>query len=159
MKRVTGLGHVGLFVKNLDKELWFFRDLLGMQVTDKSDERGFYFLSSRPDEEHHELFLMRKADLPTHVQQVSFHCDSLADLKQFYRRFQENDIHFDQVVSHGIALGIYVRDPENNPVEVYWRTGVDWRQPCILPMDLTRSDEEIMASLTTGLAPLAEATA
>jgi catechol 2,3-dioxygenase-like lactoylglutathione lyase family enzyme len=153
--KVTGLGHVGLFVKDLDKEVWFFRDLLGLQVTDKDDERGMYFFSAQPEDEHHELFLMRRPERASSVQQVSFRCESLTALKEFYRRFEENGIRFNHIVTHGNAIGVYVFDPEDNNVEVYWPTGVKWPQPCAMPMDLTRSDEEILAHLTTGLPPVA----
>ena len=151
MARVQGLGHVGVYVKDLERELWFFRDLLGLQVTDRSDERGFIFLSARPEEEHHELLLARDPERATLVNQVSFYCGSLAELKEFYRRFQENGIHFQRVVTHGNAIGIYVHDPEGNTVEVYWPTGLNWPQPFSRPMDLTRPDEEILGALTTGL--------
>ncbi len=157
--RVTGLGHVGLFVKDLEREVWFFRDVIGLQVTDKSDERGMYFFSARPDEEHHELFLMRRPERPSSVQQVSFTCESLAVLKEFHQRFADNGIQFNHVVTHGNAIGIYVSDPEGNNVEVYWPTGVKWPQPCQMPMDLTCSDEEILAHLTTGLPAVADAAA
>jgi hypothetical protein len=31
---------------------------------------------------------------------------------------------------------------------VYWQTGVDWPQPFGKPVDLTASDEDIIANLT-----------
>ncbi len=152
MAKVQGLGHVGLYVKDLDKELWFFRDLLGMTVTDRGEERGFVFLSARPEEEHHELLLARDAEKAGgYLQQVSFYCGSLAELKEFYRRFQENGIRFDRVVTHGNAIGCYVFDPEGNTVEVYWHTGIKWPQPFGKPIDLSRPDDEILAALTTGM--------
>ena len=158
MAKVQGLGHVGLYVKDLERELWFYRDLLGLQVTDRSEERGAVFMSARPQEEHHELLLARDPERGTLVNQVSFYCGSLAELKEFYRRFQENNVPIQRIVTHGIAVGIYVLDPEDNTVEVYWPTGVKWHQPFSRPMDLTRPDEEILGALTTGLpAPAAAA--
>jgi catechol-2,3-dioxygenase len=159
MTKVSGLGHVGLCVKDLEREVWFFRDLLGMEVTDKSEAPAVCFLSARPEEEHHELALFRDPEHASSVQQVSFTCESLAGLKELYRRFEENEIRFDHVASHGNAIGLYVYDPEGNRVEVYWHTGVKWPQPCALPMDLTRPDDEILAHLTTGLPPVAIAAA
>ena len=152
MARVQGLGHVGLYVKDVEKELWFFRDLLGLQVTDRSEQSGAVFLSARPAEEHHELLLAPDAEKASGVlQQVSFYCGSLAELKEFYRRFQENGIRFHRIVTHGNAIGCYVHDPEDNIVEVYWHTGLDWPQPFGKPIDLSRPDEEILAALTTGM--------
>jgi catechol-2,3-dioxygenase len=53
-----------------------------------------------------------------------------------------------RTVSHGNAVGIYFQDPDGNRVEVYWQTGLDWPQPFDKPVDLTASDEEILANLT-----------
>ena len=150
MTKVSGLGHVGLYVKDIEKELWFFRDLLGLQVTDQNPAGTTIFLSANPDVDHHELLLSQNDEMQTSLQQLSFTCESLAELKEFHRRFTENDIKFARVVTHGYALGIYAFDPEGNRVEVYWRTGLKWPQPFGKPIDLTRSDEDIMAHLTTG---------
>jgi catechol-2,3-dioxygenase len=151
MARVRGLGHVGLYVKDLERELWFFRDLLGMQVTNGDVERGPVFLSAQPEEEDHEILLAHDPEKATSLQQLSFYCGSLGELKEFYRRFQEHEIPIHRIVTHGVAVGIYARDPEGNTVEVYWRTGVKWPQPFGQPIDLTRPDEEIVAALTTGM--------
>ena len=36
MTAVTGLGHVGLNVEDIDKELWFFTELLGLTISDRN---------------------------------------------------------------------------------------------------------------------------
>ena len=157
MAKVQGLGHVGLYVKDVERELAFFRDVIGLQVTDRS-ESGATFMSARPAEEHHELLLAPNPETTGGPQQISFYCGSLADLREYRRRFLEHGVRFHRIVTHGNAIGIYVHDPEDNVVEVYWHTGVAWPQPFGKPIDLTRSDDEILAALTTGLpAPAAAA--
>ncbi len=147
------LGHVGLHVTDLERAKEFYRDVVGLQITDEDPHIGMVFMSAQPEEEHHELLLARDEEKASaSLQQISFYCGSLAELKEFHRRFQENGIRFDRVVTHGNAIGIYVHDPEDNIVEVYWHTGVEWPQPFGRPMDLTRPDEEILAALTTGMA-------
>src|SRR5690242_12872276 len=118
MARVSGLGHVGLFVQDLPKMASFYSDVLGMTVTDRTDR--VVFLSAQPAAEHHELALATSADQTTEAGQVSFHVDTLQDLKHVYRRVKDYGCTFERVVSHGIAFGAYFRDPENNVVEVYW---------------------------------------
>jgi catechol-2,3-dioxygenase len=49
------------------------------------------------------------------------------------------------VVSHGNAFGCYFRDPEGNRIEVYWKTGRDWPQPCADPIDLDQTEEQLLA--------------
>ena len=114
MAKVTSLGHVGLFVNDLDAMRDFYTRVLGMTVTDEGVERGMVFLSARPDEEHHELFLMsgRTGDLDVKVvQQVSFHVDSIEDVRDFHRRFVEDGVQVDSVVTHGNTASVYFRDP------------------------------------------------
>ena len=40
-----------------------------------------------------------------------------------------------------------MEDPDGNSVEVYWPTGIDVSQPFGKPMDLTKSNEEILARI------------
>jgi catechol-2,3-dioxygenase len=149
MAKVQGLGHVGLSVRDVERELAFFRDVIGLSVTDRS-ESGATFMSARPDEEHHELLLAPNPETTGGPQQISFYCGSLAELKEYRQRFVDHDVRFHRIVSHGNAIGIYVLDPEDNVVEVYWHTGLKWPQPFGKQIDLTRSDVEILAALTTG---------
>src|SRR5579884_2039907 len=136
MPRVTGLGHVGLFVQDPAKMVAFYHDFLGMEITDRGEGDWIVFLSARPSEEHHELALMKAADRKSEVQQVSFTVGSLADLRAFYRQIKEQGYPIDRVVNHGIAFGCYFRDPEGNRIEVYWPTGKDYPQPHGDPIDL-----------------------
>ena len=69
--RISGLGHVGVFVEDVDRSLAFYRDLLGLTLTDADEANGMYFLSSRPDEEHHEFLVCRgRTDLTRPVDEL-----------------------------------------------------------------------------------------
>lgn len=71
--------------------------------------------------------------------------DSLDDLRDFKRRIGEKGYKVDRIVSHASAIGFYFRDPEDNPVEVFWLTGhTSWAQISI-PIDFDQSDDEVMA--------------
>jgi catechol-2,3-dioxygenase len=149
---VARLGHVGLHVHDLETQKIFYRDIIGLTVTDEDPELGMVFMSARPDEEHHELLLCRgrNAGPDTRVvQQISFRCNSLEDVLGFYRRFKANGIRIDRVISHGNAIGVYIYDPEGNRVEAYWNTGLKAKQPFgqtinpdMPPTDLMREVEE-----------------
>jgi len=144
--KVTGLGHVGLYVRDMPKMLDFYTRVLGMTITDRGGDR-IVFLSAQPDREHHELALAQSADQKTEAGQVSFRVDSLGDLKNLYRDVKGYGCRFERVVSHGIAFGAYFRDPEDNVVEIYWPTGIDYPQPFGQPIDLEASDEDLLRSL------------
>lgn len=147
MPRVTGLGHVGLFVQDPATMVEFYEQFLGMTVTDRGDDDRIVFLSARPQQEHHELALLRAPDRKSEVQQVSFTVGSLADLRAFYQGIKERGYPVDRVVNHGIAFGCYFRDPEDNRIEVYWSTGKDYPQPHGDPIDLELSEAELLALL------------
>lgn len=147
MPQVTGLGHVGLYVKDPKKMVEFYSGFLGLTITDREPTDKIVFLSAQPDKEHHELALAPSQTRHTDPQQLSFRVGSLADLREFYAQIQERGFTVDRCVSHGNAFGCYFRDPENNLVEVYWRTGKDWPQPYTQHIDLTLSEQQLLALL------------
>jgi catechol-2,3-dioxygenase len=149
MATVTSLGHGGLYVRDVERSKACYRDILGLKISDENPKTGSTFMTAKDRlEEHHELLLVPGREDGKVVQQISFRCASLADVKEFYRTFLEHKIPIIRTVSHGNAVGCYFEDPDGNQLEVYWQTGVDWPQPFGKPVDLTASDEEIMANLT-----------
>lgn len=153
---IARLGHVGVFVNDLEQEKAFYRDVLGLQVTDEDPALGMVFLSSRPQEEHHEFLLVKGRNVPDHdallLQQVSFRCESLEDVIGYYQRFKQHGVRFDMVVSHGNAIGIYFRDPEGNRCEIYCGTGLEARQPYLEKVDLNEPPEEILRKVRESVA-------
>jgi catechol-2,3-dioxygenase len=144
---IAKLGHIGLHVQDLEKEKTFYRDILGLTVTDEDLEVGMVFMSSRPEEEHHELLLCRGRNVSSDarvVQQISFRCNSLADVLGYYRRFKEYGVKIDVILSHGYAIGVYALDPEGNRFEIYWTTGWKAKQPYGIKINLEKPVEELM---------------
>jgi catechol 2,3-dioxygenase-like lactoylglutathione lyase family enzyme len=144
MAKVSGLGHFGIFVQDMPKMVDFYSGVLGLTVTDRGPNDRVVFLSGHPETEHHEIALARSEDQKTDAGQVSFHIDTLPDLKVMHQRIADYGCTIDRVVNHGIAFGCYFRDPEDNRIEVYWSTGLDYPQPYADPIDLTLSEEELM---------------
>lgn len=148
MPRVTKLGHVGVYVHDLDRMRDFYTRVLGLTVTDQDESRGIVFLSSRPDEEHHEFVLMRGRNVGPDaqvVQQVSWHVGSLDDLLAFHRALQAEGVTVEREVTHGIAIGIYFLDPEGNRIEVYWPLEDRIPQPFGKAIDLDQPAEQVLA--------------
>jgi catechol-2,3-dioxygenase len=149
MPKVTSLGHVGLYVRDIERSKAFYRDIIGLSISDESSKTGSAFMTAKHRlDEHHELLLIPGREDGKVLQQVSFRCASLADVKNFYRILVERKVPIIRTVSHGNAVGLYFEDPDGNQVEVYWPTGIDWPQPFGKPVDLTASEEEIIANLT-----------
>src|SRR5438046_408525 len=89
MARVLGLGHIGLYVRDLPRMVAFYRDFLGMQVTKRSPDDRAVFLSADPQIADHEIALMAgrpEGDDPRLVQQISLRVGTLDDLRTFRRR-------------------------------------------------------------------------
>jgi len=150
---IAELGHVGVRCFDVDAQVRFYTEVLGLTVTDFDEELGTWFLSSRPRSEHHELLLTGGRDAARDarlIQQISFRCERLADVQAFYERFREASVPIDMTVSHGNAVGCYFFDPEGNRCEVYWQTGLDSRQPFVQPVDLGQDAEGLLESVTDG---------
>ncbi len=144
MTKVTSLGHVGISVQDMDKMLDFYTRILGLTVTDGGEGRGV-FLSGDPNNEHHEFVMGPAPDRHTNAQQISFKMGSLDDLRDMYHDIRDYGIDTFRITNHGVAIGCYFRDPENNHVEVYWSTGMDYPQPHGEPIDLDLSTPELIS--------------
>jgi catechol 2,3-dioxygenase-like lactoylglutathione lyase family enzyme len=142
--RIAELGHVGIRCNEPEVLVDFYSRVLGLTVTDRDEKLGIWFLSSRPEAEHHELVLAAGRDVPAAgklIQQISFRCDTLADVIGFYRRLRDAATRFDMIVSHGNAVGVYFFDPEGNRCEIYWQTGLKARQPFVERIDIEMDPE------------------
>ena len=147
---IAELGHFGVFCEDLDNCTRFYRDVLGLTMTDEDLDLGMRFFSARPGFEHHEFQLVagrsvgRAADGNKLIQQISFRVNTLPELIEMHQRFIDHDVVFDMIVSHGNAFGIYFFDPEGNRCEVYWHTGLPARQPFLVPIDLTEPIPQLL---------------
>jgi catechol-2,3-dioxygenase len=150
MPRVTGLGHVGIYVRDLERMVAFYRDLLGMQVTKQNWRVGIVFLSADPQAVDHEIALMRgrpTADDAKLIQQISMRVASLDDLRTFRRRLVADGYRIEGVVNHASAIGCYFFDPEGNRTEVFWVTGRPCWVPTANPIDIERPDADVLADV------------
>jgi hypothetical protein len=108
------------------------------------------FLSSRPEEEHHEFLICRGRDAAPGVrlvQQISFRCNTLGDVIGFWKRLAAAGVEFDRIVSHGNAVGVYFFDPDHNRCEVYWPTGLKARQTFLAHIDLSQPVDAMMREI------------
>jgi quercetin dioxygenase-like cupin family protein/catechol 2,3-dioxygenase-like lactoylglutathione lyase family enzyme len=156
--RNTGIHHVGLHVKDPAKSAEFYRDVFGMQIVGGSCSDhpigATAFLSSRPDEEHHELALFANPAFAHSAFKVS----SLDELRAMYERVVERGIPIRFTANHGCSFAIYFGDPDGNMIEVYWPTGdMSIREPRLEPLEFAQSNEALLQKLPPkhGQAPAA----
>jgi catechol 2,3-dioxygenase len=143
------LAHMGIFVRDREKMVKFYTDVLGLMITDEGDPgSGTYltFMSADPDE-HHQVVLVtgRPEDTGFNpINQVSFLVESLEQLREVHRRALEHGATAMRTVSHGNAWSAYFLDPEGNRLEAYLHTPFYVPQPHGEPLDLDKSDDEIL---------------
>lgn len=145
---IAELGHAGLHVEDLDTMRDFYARVLGLTVTDEAPDLGATFLSSRPEVEHHEMVLAKGRTAPRDIKlinQISWRVADLSSLQSLYRAVLDYGSPIRMVITHGNAIGVYFSDPEGNPNEIYWQTGIDVPQPFGKPIDLLMSAEEVIA--------------
>jgi catechol 2,3-dioxygenase-like lactoylglutathione lyase family enzyme len=150
MARVRGLGHIGIYVRDLERMVAFYRDTMGMQVTKQNWRAGVVFLSADPESVDHEIALMRgrpSAEDPHLIQQISMRVASLDDLREFHRRLSAEGYRIERVVNHASAIGCYFLDPEGNRTEVFWVTGRPSWVPVANPIDIHRPDDVVLAEV------------
>ena len=143
--QVIGVRHVGLSSRNPAALAEFYQAVLGLQVvpTETAALGASAFLSSRPEEESHEIALFTNPE----IRHVAFKVASLAELRSFYQRICARKLPVKMAANHGASLAFYFDDPDGNMIEVYWPTGVKCRQPFIEPLDLTQREEALRATL------------
>jgi catechol 2,3-dioxygenase len=144
------LTHAGLNVYDLEKMRHFYIEIMGLIETDRGRgntfKSDFIFMSADP-KRHHQLILATGRDPGSRkstVNQISFTVGSIDELRTMNRRVKEYGVQNLRGLNHGNAWSIYFDDPEGNTVEIYLDTPWQVSQPHGDPLDLERSDDEIV---------------
>ena len=121
----TRIGHVHLKVADLSRALRFYCDLLGFElITTYGSDAAFISAGGY----HHHIGLntwYSKNAPPAPIQSVGlFHMAILyptrKDLATAYLRLLSADYPLTGVADHGVSEALYLNDPDNNGVELYW---------------------------------------
>lgn len=135
--RVIELGHVVLYVRDIEASRSFYGDVLGWPVVGEINldrARAVAFSAGRT---HHELLLIEvgpdAASLPQGRRVGMYHFgvkvgDSDDELRAVIQRLRDHDVTIVGASDHTITHSLYVEDPDGNEVELYIDVpGVDWR--------------------------------
>jgi catechol 2,3-dioxygenase len=128
----TRIGHVHLKVANIERALTFYRDLLGFEITQWYGDSAA-FLSAGGYHHHIGLNTWYSKDAaPAPVRSAGlFHTAILyptrKDLAEVVKRLLDANYPLTGVSDHGVSEAIYLNDPDNNGVELYWdKPKEDW---------------------------------
>jgi len=126
------IGHVHLKVADLERALAFYSGVLGFTITQRYGP-GAAFISAGGY--HHHIGLntweSRGGKPPPPGTTGLYHTAILyptrAALADALRRLIAAGIPLDGAADHGVSLALYLRDPDDNGVELYWdRPESEW---------------------------------
>ena len=119
------VGHVHLKVADLDRAIAFYRDVLGFELTQRMG-REAAFLSAGGY--HHHVGLNTWESFggsppppgSTGLYHSAFLYPTRRALAHALQRVVKAGIHLDGAADHGVSEALYLRDPDDNGVELYW---------------------------------------
>ncbi len=128
----VSIGHVHLKVADLERSLRFYCGVLGFELTQRYGS-GAAFISAGGY--HHHIGLNTWESLgsspppagTTGLYHLAILYPTRATLGDALRRLMEAGVALDGASDHGVSEALYLRDPDQNGVELYWdRPQSDW---------------------------------
>src|ERR1700716_1345930 len=126
---VKELGHLVLYVRNLDRSRHFYRDLLGWkEITVPGEEIGFPAAAFSSGRTHHELLLIEvgedAAPIPKGRRVGMYHFgikigDTDAELREARDQLVAAGARLVGTADHTITHSLYIEDPDGNEIELY----------------------------------------
>jgi catechol 2,3-dioxygenase len=141
------IGHVVLKVRDLDRSLAFYRDLLGFRVAGEMSNVMIFLTAT--GQNHHDLALLRVGDqAPSPVAtavglyHVAVELADLEALRAAHALLSERGL-LRGAADHGVSRSLYTADPDGNEIELYcdaprdeWEGRVD-EAMTVKPLDLS----------------------
>jgi catechol 2,3-dioxygenase len=122
---VKELGHIVLYVRDLEISRRFYRDVLGWKEIAGVEHQMAMFSSGRT---HHELLLIEvgphAAPIPSGRRVGLYHFGLKVgtldeELREAYRALEEAGANIVGSADHGVTHSLYITDPDGNEIELY----------------------------------------
>lgn len=126
------VGHVHLKVADIDRALAFYCGVLGFQLTQRIGAQAAFISAGGY---HHHIGLNTwesrggapPAPGTTGLYHLAILYPTRVQLADALRRLIEAEIPLEGASDHGVSQALYLRDPDDNGVELYWdRPQVEW---------------------------------
>lgn len=123
----TRIGHLVLKVRDVQRSVEFYRDVVGLEISDWIDDRMVFM---RAGEDHHDLALLQlppdAIDPPpgnyTGIEHFSYRVESVDEIMQITEMLLARGVEIDRGPGrHGPGENTFIvfRDPDGNNVEFY----------------------------------------
>lgn len=126
------IGHVHLKVADLERAISFYSGVLGFEITQRYGDQAA-FLSAGGYHHHIGLNTWESAGGPppprssTGLYHTAIRYPDRRTLANALRRLIDAGIRLDGAADHGVSESLYLRDPDQNGVELYWdRPHEEW---------------------------------
>ncbi|MFO0997777.1 MAG: VOC family protein [Alphaproteobacteria bacterium] len=134
---VRRLGHVNLFVADIDRSVSFYQDVIGLGVAWRRSNMRTGFLSN--GNSHHDIGLIDLhgplGETPTPaLNHLAFELETQVDLVDGYRRGLSSGFDFTAMYDHEISHSLYYKNPDGDLIEVYADTDVNWQERLVNPI-------------------------
>ena len=125
--KVHELGHLVLYVRDLDRSRHFYRDVLGFTPL-PIEETGFPAAAFSSGRTHHELLLIevgeQAAPIPQGRRVGMYHFGLKVgttddELREALASLHANDVEVVGATDHGVTHSLYLLDPDGNEIELY----------------------------------------
>jgi catechol 2,3-dioxygenase len=121
----TRIGHVHLKVSNIQQSLDFYVGVLGFELQQMYGKQAAFISAGGY---HHHIGLntweSEGGSPPPPGTTGLFHVAILyptrADLADALKRLSANGLQLDGASDHGVSEALYLRDPDENGIELYW---------------------------------------
>jgi len=146
------VAHNVLHVQDVERMIAFYRDVLGFEVTDRGPlgREEIVFLSQAANHHHQVAFVTGRKDegRSNSTHHTAYRSSgTLDDLKALLERLEAHaEVSAIMPMTHGNAWSVYFNDPEQNGVEVFIDTPWHVQQPQARPLDLTKTNDEIVVT-------------
>jgi catechol 2,3-dioxygenase len=121
----THIGHVHLKVADLQRALGFYCGVLGFELQQMYGDQAAFISAGGY---HHHIGLNTwesKGGQPpapgtTGLYHTAILYPTLVDLANAMKRVVSSGLELDGAADHGVSVALYLRDPDQNGVELYW---------------------------------------
>ena len=121
----TSIGHIHLKVTDLERSIAFYQEVMGFELTQRYGQQAAFLAAGGY---HHHIGLNTwhsqgagpAPERAAGLYHAAILVPSRIELSRFLRHLVRTGHPLDGAADHGVSHALYLRDPDQNGLEVYW---------------------------------------